>query len=164
MVDNMELGRNDLTRDFQTVVAKVILPFRFRSAVHGNWVDATRIAGAEPYDVQSFEDIYPHIPTVGPDSSSKVNEQSQLHSSTTERNMGYRTIGIFINKPEHNSSGVERWAHNPEVPGSKPGCANKSFAIYGNLFLLSEILCFLLFWLEKQRRVAATCIQYLQFH
>ncbi|KAK1729580.1 uncharacterized protein BDZ83DRAFT_727268 [Colletotrichum acutatum] len=28
-----------------------------------------------------------------------------------------------INKPEHNSSGVERWAHNPEVPGSKPGCA-----------------------------------------
>ncbi|KAF4774274.1 hypothetical protein HER10_EVM0011061 [Colletotrichum scovillei] len=32
MVDNMELGRNELiiqdTRDFQTVVAKVILPFR----------------------------------------------------------------------------------------------------------------------------------------
>ncbi|KXH45761.1 isoeugenol monooxygenase [Colletotrichum nymphaeae SA-01] len=82
MVDNMELGRNELiiqdTRDFQTVVAKVILPFRLRSAVHGNWVDATRIAGAEPYDVQSFGDIYPHIPTVGPDSSSKVNEPSKI--------------------------------------------------------------------------------------
>ncbi|KAK1699822.1 carotenoid oxygenase [Colletotrichum godetiae] len=82
MVDNMELGRNELiiqdTRDFQTAVAKVILPFRLRSAVHGNWVDSTRIADAEPYEVQSFRDLYPHIPTVGPDSGSKVNEASKI--------------------------------------------------------------------------------------
>ncbi|KAK1985833.1 hypothetical protein LZ30DRAFT_340148 [Colletotrichum cereale] len=30
---------------------------------------------------------------------------------------------IYPPPQQHNSSGVERWAHNPEVPGSKPGCA-----------------------------------------
>ncbi|KAK2004307.1 hypothetical protein LX36DRAFT_457375 [Colletotrichum falcatum] len=36
------------------------------------------------------------------------------------------------NQCKHGSSGVERWAHNPEVPGSKPGRAT----IYKFCFLL----------------------------
>ncbi|KAI8206820.1 hypothetical protein KHU50_012320 [Colletotrichum sp. SAR 10_65] len=69
MIDNMGSGRNELiiqdTRDFQKIVAKVLLPFRLRSAVHGNWVDSSRIEGADEYAVQATdENLYPHIPTV----------------------------------------------------------------------------------------------------
>ncbi|KAK7710977.1 hypothetical protein SLS57_008296 [Botryosphaeria dothidea] len=53
LVDNMPLERNEIiiqdTRDFQQVVARVILPFRLRSAVHGNWVDAERIPETGPF-------------------------------------------------------------------------------------------------------------------
>ncbi|RMJ13474.1 hypothetical protein CDV36_006840 [Fusarium kuroshium] len=69
MIDNMASGRNELiiqdTRDFQKVVAKVVLPFRLRSAVHGNWVDSSRIGDANQYAAQAIDDdLYPHIPTV----------------------------------------------------------------------------------------------------
>ncbi|KAI8281364.1 hypothetical protein K4K56_011853 [Colletotrichum sp. SAR 10_98] len=69
MIDNMGSGRNELiiqdTRDFQKIVAKVLLPFRLRSAVHGNWVDSSRSEGADEYAVQATdENLYPHIPTV----------------------------------------------------------------------------------------------------
>ncbi|OQV06216.1 hypothetical protein CLAIMM_10820 [Cladophialophora immunda] len=71
MVDNMALHRNEViiqdTRDFQKIVAKIVLPFRLRSAVHGNWVDATRIPETEPAIVQPFADIYPEVPTVKPE-------------------------------------------------------------------------------------------------
>ncbi|EKG10107.1 Carotenoid oxygenase [Macrophomina phaseolina MS6] len=53
LVDNIPLERNEIiiqdTRDFQQVVARVILPFRLRSAVHGNWVDAERIPETGPF-------------------------------------------------------------------------------------------------------------------
>ncbi|KAI8211223.1 hypothetical protein K4K52_010901 [Colletotrichum sp. SAR 10_76] len=69
MIDNMGSGRNELiiqdTRDFQKIIARVLLPFRLRSAVHGNWVDSSRIEGADEYAVQATdENLYPHIPTV----------------------------------------------------------------------------------------------------
>ncbi|OAL38047.1 hypothetical protein AYO20_02499 [Fonsecaea nubica] len=68
MVDNMARHRNEViiqdTRDFQKVVAKIVLPFRLRSAVHGNWVDAERIPATEPSVIQPFADIYPDVPTV----------------------------------------------------------------------------------------------------
>ncbi|RSM03388.1 hypothetical protein CDV31_010522 [Fusarium ambrosium] len=68
MIDNQQLNRNEViiqdTKDFQSVVAKIILPFRLRSAVHGNWVDAERIPETEPAEIQSIPDIYPNVPTV----------------------------------------------------------------------------------------------------
>ncbi|CAG9977403.1 unnamed protein product [Clonostachys byssicola] len=68
MVDNIANGRNELiiqdTRDFQKAVAKVILPFRLRSAVHGNWVDSARIGDTDQYNVQEIPDLYPYIPVV----------------------------------------------------------------------------------------------------
>ncbi|KAM0331471.1 hypothetical protein ACHAQA_003147 [Verticillium albo-atrum] len=68
MIDNMKLGRNEViiqdTRDFQKIVAKIVLPFRLRSAVHGNWVDASRIPDTESVSIQKVPDIYPNIPTV----------------------------------------------------------------------------------------------------
>ncbi|KAJ3543879.1 hypothetical protein NM208_g3341 [Fusarium decemcellulare] len=68
MIDNMEFNRNEViiqdTRNFQSVVARIILPFRLRSAVHGNWVDAERIPETEPVVIQGVPDIYPHVPTV----------------------------------------------------------------------------------------------------
>ncbi|KAM5376886.1 hypothetical protein ACJZ2D_005230 [Fusarium nematophilum] len=68
MIDNMEYNRNEViiqdTRDFQSVAARIILPFRLRSAVHGNWVDAERIPETEPVVIMGVPDIYPHVPTV----------------------------------------------------------------------------------------------------
>lgn len=34
-----------------------------RSAVHGNWVDSTRIDKVKEYKVQDVPELYPHIPT-----------------------------------------------------------------------------------------------------
>ncbi|KAJ5201059.1 hypothetical protein N7449_005862 [Penicillium cf. viridicatum] len=68
MIDNVPLNRNEViiqdTRDFQSVVARIILPFRLRSAVHGNWVDTERIPETEPAAIQALPDIYPHVPTI----------------------------------------------------------------------------------------------------
>ncbi|GME65982.1 Carotenoid oxygenase [Neofusicoccum parvum] len=61
LVDNVPRERNEIviqdTRDFQTVVARVILPFRLRSAVHGNWVDAERIPATGPF-IAPLPDLY----------------------------------------------------------------------------------------------------------
>lgn len=35
-----------------------------RSAVHGNWVDSTRINKVKEYKVQDVPELYLHIPTV----------------------------------------------------------------------------------------------------
>lgn len=35
-----------------------------RSAVHGNWVDSTRIDKVKEYKVQDVPELYPHVPTV----------------------------------------------------------------------------------------------------
>ncbi|GME44305.1 hypothetical protein GTA08_BOTSDO06373 [Neofusicoccum parvum] len=47
MVDNLEEHRNDLliidTQEFDKIKARIQLPLRLRSAVHGNWVDHERI-------------------------------------------------------------------------------------------------------------------------
>ncbi|KAL1631710.1 hypothetical protein SLS56_004384 [Neofusicoccum ribis] len=63
LVDNVPRERNEIviqdTRDFQTVVARVILPFRLRSAVHGNWVDAERIPATGPF-IAPLPDLYTH--------------------------------------------------------------------------------------------------------
>ncbi|KAM0414645.1 hypothetical protein ACHAPT_013516 [Fusarium lateritium] len=68
MIDNQRLNRSEViiqdTRDFQSVAAKIVLPFRLRSAVHGNWVDAERIPETEPVEIQPIPDIYPNVPTV----------------------------------------------------------------------------------------------------
>ncbi|KAI8716932.1 hypothetical protein NCS52_00987800 [Fusarium sp. LHS14.1] len=68
MIDNQRLNRNEViiqdTKDFQAVVARIILPFRLRSAVHGNWVDAERIPETELVEIQSIPDIYPNVLTV----------------------------------------------------------------------------------------------------
>ncbi|KZM18849.1 uncharacterized protein EKO05_0006636 [Ascochyta rabiei] len=65
MIDNIETGRNEIiildTRKFEEIVARIILPFRLRSAVHGNWVDAERIDGKEPF-VEPLPSLYTFPP------------------------------------------------------------------------------------------------------
>lgn len=39
-------------------------PTGLRSAVHGNWVDSTRIDKVKEYKVQDVPELYSHIPTV----------------------------------------------------------------------------------------------------
>lgn len=61
MIDNIKAGRNELiiqdTRNFEEVVARIVLPFRLRSAVHGNWVDAERL-GVDEQFVEPLPSLY----------------------------------------------------------------------------------------------------------
>ncbi|KAH7169465.1 hypothetical protein DER46DRAFT_573376 [Fusarium sp. MPI-SDFR-AT-0072] len=43
---------------------RIILAFRLRSAVYGNWVDAERIPETEPFLAQGIPDIFPLLPIV----------------------------------------------------------------------------------------------------
>ncbi|KAH7070039.1 putative cartenoid oxygenase [Paraphoma chrysanthemicola] len=65
MIDNIKAGRNELiiqdTRNFEEIVARIILPFRLRSAVHGNWVDAERLEANENF-LEPMPSIYAFPP------------------------------------------------------------------------------------------------------
>ncbi|KAL3423042.1 isoeugenol monooxygenase [Phlyctema vagabunda] len=65
MIDNIEDGRNEViiqdTKNFKEIVGRIVLPFRIRSAVHGNWVDAQRIPASGDF-ISPLPDLYKFPP------------------------------------------------------------------------------------------------------